>query len=88
MSRVTKLGEFWPIVSLLILGSFLMDKVAMFNSDKNGLGYSLGYFFTNSSGHPGHLGQGCQIFIRTTYQNGKKYMYQKPSDKMYQVALQ
>jgi hypothetical protein len=50
---------------------------------KNALGYFLGDFFTNSSGHPDLSpflrlrnpsdDQGCQIFLGTKYQNGKNY---------------
>jgi hypothetical protein len=44
---------------------------------KNGVGYILGDFFTNSSGHPGPILlrrdvlPGCQILLGKTYQNGR-----------------
>jgi hypothetical protein len=70
MFRVTRLGEFSPIGWLFTLGSFLkMTKVAQIYGlhfpnvsatcvlilRKNGLGYLLGAFFANSSGHPGYV---------------------------------
>jgi hypothetical protein len=67
--RVTGLGEFLEIGRLFALGSFLkitkMDKLHTCNFFsyrksylhiyfvKNGMGYNLGDFGTNSSGHPG-----------------------------------
>jgi hypothetical protein len=64
--RVTRLDEFSPFGRLFSLGSFLRlrkyPKILgnFFRSSgfvvlilaKNGLGYILGDFFTNSSGHP------------------------------------
>jgi hypothetical protein len=64
---MTRFGEFSPIVRLFTLGSFLKlkeaaqifgllfshgEKYVCNNFDKNGLGYMLGDFLTNSSGHP------------------------------------
>jgi hypothetical protein len=57
------LGEFLLIGRLLYLGCFFKEpkRHATFSTEKsmyalalteNGLGYSLGDFFTNSSGHP------------------------------------
>jgi hypothetical protein len=65
--RVTRLGEFSPIVHLTtwisfskiteaaqIWGLFFTNgKICVPILTKNGLGYILGDFFTNSSGHPG-----------------------------------
>jgi hypothetical protein len=59
-SRWTRLGEFSPIGRLFSLASFLeITEGAQYwlllfhvriNFDKNGLSYSVGDFFTNSSG--------------------------------------
>jgi hypothetical protein len=62
---VTRLGEFSPNARLFALGIFWkMTEIAhnfgilfpnfrlCINFDKNGLGYILGDFFANSSGHP------------------------------------
>jgi hypothetical protein len=61
------LGEFSPIGRLLCLGSFFVHKLLKYpklegyffygknyaqNSTKNGLGYTLGDFVTNTPGHP------------------------------------
>jgi hypothetical protein len=64
-SSVTKLGEFSPIGRLFSLGIFFENYkranilVYFFRGlnfelilAQNGLGYILGEFFTNSSGHP------------------------------------
>jgi hypothetical protein len=64
--RVTRSGEFSPFGRLFSLGRFskitqlaqisglLFSTVKIINFDKkNGPGYILGDFFTNSSGHPG-----------------------------------
>jgi hypothetical protein len=67
-SRVTRLAEFSPDVRLFTLGSFFNCKSSphffatfrlgtdhMLIFKKTGLGYTLGDFFTDSSGHPdGH----------------------------------
>jgi hypothetical protein len=98
-ARVTRFGEISPIGRLFTFSSFLkLTEVAqifglLFFHDTryvctyililpiNGLGFVLGDSFTNSSGHPG---QGWQIFLVTTYPNGKN----KPNNnKMYQLAL-
>jgi hypothetical protein len=76
MSRVTRLGEVWPIGRLLMyintyvcnLGCLLkiteLDLIFgllyLFSNyvlilTKYGLGFVLGDFFTNSSGHPAHV---------------------------------
>jgi hypothetical protein len=64
-SRVARLGEVSPNVSSVCFGQFLahifvlpLSYMGMYtlriNFGKNELGYLLGEFFTNSSGHPGH----------------------------------
>jgi hypothetical protein len=76
VTRVTRLGEFSPKVWLLTLGSGLkITKAANFygvlfpmvpviiNLTKNGLGYILGDFFTNSSGHPACHCAGTGVMI-------------------------
>jgi hypothetical protein len=91
---VIKLGEFSALfysgrgflnyTSSPKIGYFFYVKISF---DKNGLGYILGYFFTNSSGHPAGKASwkfrsysppslhdhGCQIFLGPKYQNGEKY---------------
>jgi hypothetical protein len=66
LNRVTRLGEFSPNGWLFTLASFFENLLKhptflgylfprqgfCVDSDKNGLGYILGDFFTNSSGHP------------------------------------
>jgi hypothetical protein len=65
---VTRFGEFSPIGRLLTLDSFFCENYSNSKSHwtscfhgkscvliftRNGLGYVLGDFFTNASGHPG-----------------------------------
>jgi hypothetical protein len=66
-ARVTRFGEFSPIGQLFSLGvffnwteevfwlRFVQSKNYVFSLMKNGLGYTLGGFFKNSSGHPGYV---------------------------------
>jgi hypothetical protein len=64
--RVTRLGEFSPIGRLNTLGIFVKiteifgllfsrGKSCLLIFTKNGLGYILGDFFTNASGHPASI---------------------------------
>jgi hypothetical protein len=65
--RVSRLGEnssFWRLNTLGIfvkltemaqtIGLFFRGKSYVFNFHRNGLGYILGDFFTDTSGHPGN----------------------------------
>jgi hypothetical protein len=45
-----RLGEFFPNGQLFTFGSFSSQLCKYF--DKNGLGYTIGSFFKESSGHP------------------------------------
>jgi hypothetical protein len=68
-NRVTGLGELLPVVKSFTLGRFLKiakaarifsatffyGKKLCIDVDKNGLGDTLGDFFTSSSGHPEFL---------------------------------
>jgi hypothetical protein len=69
-TRVTRMGEFSPIGWLFTLGSFFNDRTTanfwtafsqltgyVFILTKNGLGYSLGDFVKNVSGHPARNGE-------------------------------
>jgi hypothetical protein len=100
-SSVARWGEFLPLGQHFIFGRFLRTTEvaqhfgASFSTvpvmfviifDKAALGFVLGDFFTNTSGHPGMKGrgQGCQIFSTTSDQNGQSI----PIDaKMYQMDI-
>jgi hypothetical protein len=50
-----------------IFGYFLHSMICALISTKNGLGYSLGDYFRNSSGHPGDNQKGEKIIVLLTH---------------------